>query len=526
MHKPGGRDKYLQHVDSELTRLWRLGRNAIIGWCAAGDSIDVLFVPQFLLPSLLSNYEEILVGSSRMTRAELRSVSDICEIEPYNIKLAASLKGQKLSRKAIDRIVERYAITKIEVQAVLLFDIVGFSLYSTLEQVTALNSLSYSVNIACQRAREHGLNLSLANSPTGDGFYVWNLKGGLGADIDLFCLMMLILADNALGAEKATKSPVLQLRACFHIGSCYEYYQAVGESLGTNHFIVGDVTIESARMIGGALSGQILVGSFLHPVGDASKMEADGASLSTVQFIERVSERLRIFEHVTLSREKVTAIKCYLTGERRPDGLYNVSRYAITDKHGMRHEVFNAKVNVHRQHGKSVYLGRKSNDLTGFDAADGGMVEPFLPIPELGTQSQVEGAVAGRQDQAAGPCILVVDDNAVMRKIAATLLGNLGYRVLRAENGPAAVAILDEANIDLLFTDIIMPGGMDGVSLARYAVDRYPGIKVLYASGYAKEAVLRRDERNAEINWISKPYRKQDLERTVRGILESRHEVP
>ncbi len=113
-----------------------------------------------------------------------------------------------------------------------------------------------------------------------------------------------------------------------------------------------------------------------------------------------------------------------------------------------------------------------------------------------------------------------------MRKIAATLLGNLGYRVLRAENGPAAVAILDEANIDLLFTDIIMPGGMDGVSLARYAVDRYPGIKVLYASGYAKEAVLRGEEHDAEISWISKPYDKQDLERTVRGILESRREVP
>ncbi len=186
MQKPGGRDKYLKHIDSELTRLWRLGRNAIIGWCVAGDSIDVLFVPQFLLPSLLSNYEEILVGSSQMTRAELRSASNICEIEPYNIKLKASLKGQKLSRKAIDRLIERYAITKTEVQAVLLFDIVGFSLYSPLEQVTALNGLSYSVNIACQRAREHGLNVSLAHSPTGDGFYVWNHTGGLDANIDLF----------------------------------------------------------------------------------------------------------------------------------------------------------------------------------------------------------------------------------------------------------------------------------------------------------------------------------------------------
>jgi hypothetical protein len=96
---------------------------------------------------------------------------------------------------------------------------------------------------------------------------------------------------------------------------------------------------------------------------------------------------LRIFEDVTLSREKVTSIKCYLTGERRPDGLYNVSRYAITDKHGMQHEVFNAKVNIHRQHDKSVYLGRQSNDLVGFDAADGGVVEPFLPKPEPGTQS-------------------------------------------------------------------------------------------------------------------------------------------
>ena len=57
-------------------------------------------------------------------------------------------------------------------------------------------------------------------------------------------------------------------------------------------------------------------------------------------------------------------------------------------------------------------------------------------------------------------------------------------------------------------------------------MDRFPGIKVLYASGYAEESVLRREEHDAEINWISKPYGEQEIGRTVRGILESRQEAP
>ena len=81
MQKPGGRDKYLKRIDKKLNRLWRLGRNAIVGWSAGNNSIDVLFVPQFLLPSLLSHYEEILVGSSQMTRAELRSPT--ARVLPY-----------------------------------------------------------------------------------------------------------------------------------------------------------------------------------------------------------------------------------------------------------------------------------------------------------------------------------------------------------------------------------------------------------------------------------------------------------
>ena len=179
-------------------RLWRLGRNAIIGWCPLKGGIAVLSVPQFLLPNILPNYENILIGSRKMSKMKLQSVSDICEIEPYNIKFPSSTKITKVQWRELDELIHRYSIIKTNDKAVILFDIVGFSHYTALEQVTALNSLSYSINVAHRRAKECGLNIVVSQSTTGDGFYIWNEMTGLKANLDLYCLMMLILADNAL----------------------------------------------------------------------------------------------------------------------------------------------------------------------------------------------------------------------------------------------------------------------------------------------------------------------------------------
>jgi CheY-like chemotaxis protein len=84
------------------------------------------------------------------------------------------------------------------------------------------------------------------------------------------------------------------------------------------------------------------------------------------------------------------------------------------------------------------------------------------------------------------PVILVVDDDEFVRFVTVQMLSHFGYDVIEARNGPEALAVLESRNceIDLLFTDIVMPGGMSGFVLAEEVLARCPGIRVLYTTGY------------------------------------------
>ena len=124
--------------------------------------------------------------------------------------------------------------------------------------------------------------------------------------------------------------------------------------------------------------------------------------------------------------------------------------------------------------------------------------------------------------------VLVVEDNTDVRNIAVLQLTDLGYHVIEAENANAALAVLQrDQPIDLLFTDVVMPGAMNGDLLAREARRLRPGLKVLFASGFA-EASIQNGARSPDIdkcNLLSKPYRKQDLARRVRETLRGEREV-
>jgi CheY-like chemotaxis protein len=82
--------------------------------------------------------------------------------------------------------------------------------------------------------------------------------------------------------------------------------------------------------------------------------------------------------------------------------------------------------------------------------------------------------------------ILVVEDDNALRSYTVDTLCELGYRVLEAPTGAAALQILDSNKIDLLFTDVVMPGGVNGRQLADEAVRRHPGLKVLFTTGYTR----------------------------------------
>ncbi len=102
----------------------------------------------------------------------------------------------------------------------------------------------------------------------------------------------------------------------------------------------------------------------------------------------------------------------------------------------------------------------------------------------------------------------------------AAFWGGLGYRIVAATDGRSALAALDETpEVDLLFTDVVLPGGMGGVELAREARRRRPGIKVLFTTGYAERAAVHQGRLGTDDALIEKPYRKAVLARKLRAIL-------
>ncbi|MGQ0534118.1 MAG: response regulator [Caulobacteraceae bacterium] len=118
--------------------------------------------------------------------------------------------------------------------------------------------------------------------------------------------------------------------------------------------------------------------------------------------------------------------------------------------------------------------------------------------------------------------ILVVEDDAQVRLLAAESLRERGYTVIEAANGAEAVASIDSgAHIDLVLTDVVMPGAMTGKEVAEHALQAKPNIKVLFTSGYADASVMRNRLVKAGARFLSKPYRGGQLAATVRSLLDA-----
>jgi PAS domain S-box-containing protein len=118
--------------------------------------------------------------------------------------------------------------------------------------------------------------------------------------------------------------------------------------------------------------------------------------------------------------------------------------------------------------------------------------------------------------------ILLVEDNDLVRAFASTQLATLGYRVIAAEDARRAIDLVEQGCApDLLFTDIIMPGGMNGRELAEQLRRRRPGLKVLYTSGYAHTAMAGEVAAAVQVtHLLGKPYRRRDLATKVRQVLD------
>jgi len=150
----------------------------------------------------------------------------------------------------------------------------------------------------------------------------------------------------------------------------------------------------------------------------------------------------------------------------------------------------------------------------------GTTVRLYLP-PVRGSIEQALEAPAAAVHPKGSETVLVVEDEEDVRELACRVLNGLGYRVLSAADGAAALAILErEAGVDLLFTDVVLPGGLNGPELARRAASADRAPRVLYTSGYTGNAIQQLDAIEQGVRLICKPYPIEELARKVRAALD------
>jgi len=350
--------RFLHGLNEAAYRMWDFGSNALVGW-SRDDGIRVIVVPAMNVYRQAQQHPRIFHGRRKMGAGTFRDVARVLGVEPVEITFERELMSTAnvLDDAEIDNVLARYVVTKTRQRAAFLLDISEFSLFSPEEQAAQLTTLEYSLNIAEQRCRDHGVPVDLARSNAGDGFYVWNRFKGVEADVNLFCVLMFALAHLALQNRRLEPEYVPTIRTCFNIGSHYNYFQLNGQSPMGNDYIVGDVTIELARLVEEAAPNQILIAAF--SLSDETLRE----DVDTRQFLALASETLHSLRSVELAGKMISRIVSYLTGPQNEDGTFAVRALTVVDKHGNSHEAHNAKVNIFLKDDEPIFLGLQECDI-------------------------------------------------------------------------------------------------------------------------------------------------------------------
>jgi CheY-like chemotaxis protein len=154
------------------------------------------------------------------------------------------------------------------------------------------------------------------------------------------------------------------------------------------------------------------------------------------------------------------------------------------------------------------------------EVGHGTVVRLYFPRAAVAAESAAPGASVPHAATAQAELVLVVEDNAEVRHTAITHLTDLGYRTLAAAGGKEAIEILARTpEVDVVFTDVVMPGGMTGWELGEKARRLRPDIRILYTSGFSEASVQDGRAHVAASHFLGKPYRKHELAHKLRLLL-------
>jgi CheY-like chemotaxis protein len=153
------------------------------------------------------------------------------------------------------------------------------------------------------------------------------------------------------------------------------------------------------------------------------------------------------------------------------------------------------------------------------EAGHGTTVRIYLPQATGLAQPITDESASTSIPEGGDETILVVEDDDLVRTFVVGQIQSLGYVTLSAINADAALVVINSAQtIDLLFTDMIMPGSMNGRQLSDAALRRRPSLSVLFTSGYTENTVIHYGRLDAGVLLLAKPYRKSDLARMIRAL--------
>jgi signal transduction histidine kinase/ActR/RegA family two-component response regulator len=159
------------------------------------------------------------------------------------------------------------------------------------------------------------------------------------------------------------------------------------------------------------------------------------------------------------------------------------------------------------------------------EAGEGTTVKLYLPR-SLGQETD-QPTRAAALAKTGTETVLLVDDDEIVRTTVASMLEDLGYTVLLAQSGAEALTILERGvKIDLVFTDVVMPGAISGRQLAERAVEIVPTLKILFTSGYTENAIVHNGRLDPGVEFLSKPYSREQLAAKLRRVFDSAPKEP
>ena len=175
--------------------------------------------------------------------------------------------------------------------------------------------------------------------------------------------MLLVVADNAVAQAASKGNTVPAIRTGYHIGGHYELYQAEGVNPSVFSYIVGDVTIELARMLDLAQANQLLIGEFhCEQAGWGSDAVKSITAVSATSFVNACNRVLPALHGIPLSGKNINAMSCHLTEAMGQDGQSRPRRFRIVDKHGLSHFAYNLQIEIDLE-GRNLSLGLGDHQL-------------------------------------------------------------------------------------------------------------------------------------------------------------------